>query len=145
MVRQVLGQDDLPRLDDGRDGQEQAVGCAVRDQDAVLRRLDTKTSQPGLRRGAMVFQPRNGSARAHEGAVVALGEAPHDRAGRLLMRLGVARTDDGEIYGLAGIAVEHEAVGLLRHAAADEGAPADLAPQIAPPLGLLVAEAHSLH
>ena len=74
-----------------------------------------------------------------------IGELPHGGARGAFVRLGIDRPDDGEVHGFAGVAVEHETVGFLGDAAAYEGAAADLAAQIAPPLGLLVAEADRLH
>ncbi len=98
-----------------------------------------------LRGPAMALQPGDRPAGAHEGAVVAFAQRRHDPARGPLVGLGIGGPHDREIGDLVGPAVEHEAAGPLGDATPHEGAAPDLAPEIAPPLGLLVAEADRLH
>ncbi len=60
------------------------------------------------------------------------------------MDLRVDAAHDRQVDGLVGIAVQHQAAGALGDARLDEGAAADLAAEIAEPLGLLVAHADGL-
>ena len=77
-----------------------------------MRGVDSQALQPDLRCGPVLVQPCDRPAGRMKALLSASGELPHRGARGMLVRLRIDCPDDGEVDDLAGIAIEHEAIGF---------------------------------
>ncbi|MCY1332723.1 hypothetical protein D9M69_184190 [compost metagenome] len=145
VVAELFAEHHVVRAGEGGEGEEDAVGGAIGDQQVVALDVQPQSRQPLHGGLAVALEAGDRPAHAHPRLLALLRQFA---AGFLPQAVVLGAVDDprhGEIHqGALGI-VEHEARHPLGHAPRDETAAAHLAAHQALALQLLVGVGHRLH
>jgi hypothetical protein len=144
VIGQRLGQDQIARPGQARQGDGQRVRHAVADQQPLRHHLDAAPTQPQGACLAVLVEPGDRSADQHRGDVAALAQLGERAADPLGVQLVVERAVDREVDQALAPPVHDEAGLRLVEAEVDEGAAADLADHQAAALGFGIGLAHGL-